>query len=95
MKYKLKNENELIVEAMQFKRSEYNELNSFCNNKLNKLTIERRLNGKAYCYLYIDNGKSVVSINENDYIIKLNEEDYLVMNEKLFNDRYITNDRIL
>lgn len=72
-------ETTITLSLMQFHRSNYQELKDFAEGSLSDLTIERRLNGKAYCIL--TNEESEQIINEGDYIAKTPYGKISVLNE--------------
>jgi hypothetical protein len=56
----------MIIEAMQFDRNNFNELVEFTNGKASNLTIEKRLDGRAWCYIDLTGSP----VYEGDYVIK-------------------------
>lgn len=58
----------IIIEAIQFNRNNYDEIRDFTNGEIQKLTIEKRIGGIAFCVVPTLEGEMIA--NENDYIIK-------------------------
>ena len=56
------------VEAIQFTRLNWEEIQQFTNNTAHTLVIERRINGKCTCVIPTLEGEHIAS--ENDYIIR-------------------------
>ena len=56
------------IEAIQFTRLNWEEIQQFTNNTAHTLTIERRINGKCTCVIPTLEGEHIAS--ENDYIIR-------------------------
>ena len=56
------------VEAIQFTRLNWEEIQQFTNNTAHTLVIERRINGKCTCVIPTLEGEHIA--NENDYIIR-------------------------
>ena len=56
------------VEAIQFTRLNWEEIQQFTNNTAHTLVIERRINGKCTCVIPTLEGEYIA--NENDYIIR-------------------------
>ena len=56
------------IEAIQFTRLNWEEIQQFTNNTAHTLTIERRINGKCTCVIPTLEGEHIA--NENDYIIR-------------------------
>lgn len=65
MKYR---KNPVEVEAVQFTRDNWPEIQSFTDGKAEGMTIERRPNGKCTCIVPTLEGDHIAS--EYDYIIK-------------------------
>lgn len=65
MKYRKK---PVVIEAVQFTRSNFDLIKSFTNQTAHSLTIEKRVGG--YCTCIIPTLESQHIANENDYIIK-------------------------
>lgn len=58
----------VVVEAIQFTRSNFHIVSEFTGGKADYLTIERCPNGRCYCLVETLEGNMVA--NEGDYIIK-------------------------
>ena len=56
------------IEAIQFTRLNWEEIQQFTNNTAHTLVIERRINGKCTCVIPTLEGEHIA--NENDYIIR-------------------------
>jgi hypothetical protein len=56
------------IEAIQFTRLNWEEIQQFTNNTAHTLVIERRINGKCTCVIPTLEGEHIA--NENDWIIK-------------------------
>ena len=56
------------IEAIQFTRLNWEEIQQFTNNKAISLTIERRINGECTCIIQTLEGNMLA--NEGDWIIK-------------------------
>ena len=56
------------IEAIQFTRLNWEEIQQFTNNTAHTLMIERRINGKCTCVIPTLEGEHIA--NENDYIIR-------------------------
>ena len=56
------------IEAIQFTRLNWEEIQQFTNNTAHTLVIERRINGKCTCVIPTLEGEHIAS--ENDYIIR-------------------------
>ena len=56
------------IEAIQFTRLNWEEIQQFTNNTAYTLVIERRINGKCTCVIPTMEGEHIA--NENDYIIR-------------------------
>ena len=56
------------IEAIQFTRLNWEEIQQFTNNKATSLTIERRINGECTCIIQTLEGN--MTANEGDWIIK-------------------------
>ena len=56
------------IEAIQFTRLNWEEIQQFTNNKATSLTIERRINGACTCIIQTLEGN--MTANEGDWIIK-------------------------
>lgn len=56
------------IEAIEFNRSNWEDVQSFTNNTAHTMTIERSLDGKCTCTLPTSEGDIIV--NEGDFIIK-------------------------
>ena len=56
------------IEAIQFTRLNWEEIQQFTNNKAISLTIERRINGECTCIIQTLEGN--MTANEGDWIIK-------------------------
>ena len=56
------------IEAIQFTRLNWEEIQQFTNNTAHTLVIERRINGKCMCVIPTLEGEHIA--NENDYIIR-------------------------
>ena len=56
------------IEATQFTRLNWEEIQQFTNNTAHTLVIERRINGKCTCVIPTLEGEHIA--NENDYIIR-------------------------
>ena len=56
------------IEAIQFNRSNWEEIQTFTNNTAHTITIERRIDGKCTCIIPTLEGQHIA--NEGDYIIK-------------------------
>jgi tRNA A37 methylthiotransferase MiaB len=58
----------VVIEAIQFNRSNWDAVKEFTNNTAHTITIERRIDGKCTCIIPTLEGQHIA--NENDYIIK-------------------------
>lgn len=58
----------VCIEAVQFTRSNWDEVVSFTNNTAHTFMIERRINGIATCIIPTLEGQHIAT--ENDFIIK-------------------------
>ena len=58
----------VCIEAVQFTRNNWEEIQSFTNNTAHTLQIERRINGTCTCIIPTLEGQHIAS--ENDWIIK-------------------------
>jgi hypothetical protein len=58
----------VVIEAVQFTRLNWEEIQSFTNNTAHTLQIERRINGTCTCIIPTLEGQHIAS--ENDWIIK-------------------------
>jgi len=58
----------VCIEAVQFTRSNWDEVVSFTNNTAHTLMIEKRINGIATCIIPTLEGQHIAT--ENDFIIK-------------------------
>ena len=56
------------IEAVEFTRSNWDEIKLFTNNTAQTLLIEKRLNGKCTCIIPTLEGQHIAT--EGDYIIK-------------------------
>lgn len=74
------------VEAIQFMRNTFEKTVEFTAGKAFNLTIERRINGKAWCYIPTPYGNTAV--NETDYIVKLSDGSLRKYTCKAFEETY-------
>lgn len=82
-KYKKK---PVIIEAVQFTRSNFDEIVKFTEGKAKNLTIERTLNGNCYCTISTLEGPMKVS--EHDYIIKGVQGEFYSCKPDIFEKTY-------
>ena len=77
-----------FIEAIQFTRENFEEVQQFTQGQAINFTIEKRPNGACFCWLEDNNGwKSKVC--EGNYIVKTVEKGcYLVVNQHFFHSNY-------
>jgi hypothetical protein len=83
MKYRRKIE---VIEAMQFYREKWGELNWFAFGRISPLTIVSGINGRAYCTLLTSSGKNVLV--EGDYVLKNSDCQLSSMDKTTFEKIY-------
>ena len=63
----------LELEALKFRRNNWDEFQNFTNGIAQGLSIEKSFEGKAYCYIEIYHKKIV--LEEGDWIVKVGENE--------------------
>lgn len=58
----------VVIEALQFTRDNFEDIQKFTNGTAHSLTIERKVNGRCICIIPTLEGEMVAT--EKDYIIK-------------------------
>ena len=58
----------VVIQACQFKRDNFDEIQAFTDNSAHSLKIERRIDGKCTCIIPTLEGQHIA--NEYDFIIK-------------------------
>ena len=76
----------IVVEAIKFTRSNYEEVMEFTDGNAFGLSIEKCINGKCHCF--IKTLESSFCLNEFDYIVKDTEGNYYSCNEYTFEKDY-------
>lgn len=56
------------IEAIEFTRDSFEDIQKFTNGKAKDFVIEKRINGKCYCIIETLEGEHIVT--EGDFIIK-------------------------
>ena len=75
------------IEAIQFKRDNFAELQKFTGGKARDLRIEKRLDGKCTCRIE-SAGLELISY-EGEYILKKGENEFFRMGRAMFEEIYI------
>lgn len=83
MKYRKK---PVEIEAIQFSRSNWEEVKQFTNNTAHSLIIERRPDGKCFCTIPTLEGEHIA--NEGDFIIKGVEGEFYPCKPQIFEKTY-------
>jgi hypothetical protein len=76
----------VVIEAVKFTRSNFNEIKEFTQQKAHSLTIERRIDGVATCIISTLEGQ--MTSREGDYIIKGIEGEFYSCKENIFEKTY-------
>ena len=74
------------IEAIQFKRNEFEDINEFTNGKAFNFRTERSMNGKSYCDIKTSTG--TITAAEGDYIIKDVDGDFYTCEPDIFEKTY-------
>ena len=74
------------IEAIQFKRNEFEDINEFTNGKAFNFRTERSMNGKSYCDIKTSVG--TITAAEGDYIIKGVDGDFYTCEPDIFEKTY-------
>ena len=83
MKYKKKQGE---IEAIQFKRNEFEEIDKFTDGKAFNFRTERSMNGKSYCDIKTSAG--TITAAEGDYIIKDVDGEFYLCKPDIFEKTY-------
>ena len=83
MKYRKK---PVVIEAIKFTRKNFAEIEAFTNGKAYKMTTERTLNGRCFCYISTLEGEHIAS--EGDYIIKGVAGEFYPCKPDIFEETY-------
>lgn len=74
------------IEAIQFTRSNIDELKEFCGDDVYDFTTERSTDGKCYCWVHTLEGE--MQATENDYIIKGLRGEFYPCKPDVFEKKY-------
>lgn len=74
------------IEAIQFKRNEFEDIDKFTNGKAFNFRTERHMNGKSYCEIKTLEG--TITAAEGDYIIKDVDGDFYTCKSDIFEETY-------
>jgi len=74
------------IEAVQFTRNNWDEVKDFTNQTAHSLTIEKRINGIAYCIIPTLEGQHKAT--EGDWIIKGVKGEFYPCKPDIFNMTY-------
>ena len=74
------------IEAIQFKRNEFEEIDKFTDGKAFNFRTERSMNGKSYCEIKTLAG--TITAAEGDYIIKGVDGDFYTCEPDIFEETY-------
>ena len=83
MKYRKK---PVEIEAIQFRRNEFEDIDKFTNGKAFNFRTERHMNGKSYCEIKTLEG--IITAAEGDYIIKGVNGDFYTCEPDIFEETY-------
>ena len=83
MKYRKK---QVEIEAIQFKRNEFEDINEFTEGNAFNFRTERHINGKSYCEIKTSVG--IITAAEGDYIIKGVDGDFSTCEPDIFEKTY-------
>ena len=76
----------ICIEAVQFTRRNWGEIQSFTNNTAHTLWIERRINGNCTCIIPTMEGQHIAI--ENDWIIKGVKGEFYPCKPEIFDKTY-------
>lgn len=76
----------VVIEALQFTRSNFNEIKEFTDSKAHNFTIEKRIDGIATCIIPTLEGQHIAT--EGDYIIKGIENEFYPCKPDIFEKTY-------
>ena len=76
----------VIIEAVQFTRNNFKEIEEFTNGKAYNFRTERCINGKSYCD--VDTLENVTTATEEDFIIKGNKGEFYICKPYIFKSVY-------
>ena len=74
------------IEAIQFKRNEFEDINEFTEGNAFNFRTERHMNGKSYCAIKTSVG--TITAAEDDYIIKGVDGDFYTCEPDIFEKTY-------
>ena len=74
------------IEAIQFRRNEFEDINEFTEGKAFNFRTERHMNGKSYCEIKTLEG--TITAAEGDYIIKGVDGDFYTCEPDIFEKTY-------
>ena len=74
------------IEAIQFKRNEFEDINEFTEGNAFNFRTERCINGKSYCEIKTLEG--TITAAEGDYIIKDVNGDFFTCESDIFEKTY-------
>ena len=75
------------IEAIQFKRNEFEDIDKFTNGKAFNFRTERSMNGNSYCDIKTSAG--TITAAEGDYIIKGVDGDFYTCEPDIFEKTYV------
>lgn len=76
----------VVIEALQFTRNNWEEIQTFTQGQAHTLTIERRMDGKCTCIIPTLEGEHIA--NEGDWIIKGVQGEYYPCKPDIFEQTY-------
>jgi hypothetical protein len=76
----------VVIEAVRFRRNNFQEIKEFTEEKAHSLTIERRIDGVATCIIPTLEGQHIAT--EGDFIIKGIEGEFYPCKPDIFEKTY-------
>jgi hypothetical protein len=76
----------VVIEAVQFTRTNFKEVKEFTNNTAHTMAIEKRINGIATCIIPTLEGKHIAT--EGDFIIKGVQGEFYPCKPDIFEKTY-------
>lgn len=77
----------LEIQAVQFTRSNFDEVSRFTEGQARDLTIERRPDGACFCFLHDGKGRWV-RVKEGEYLVRYDSGDFGVVDNTSFHNLY-------
>jgi len=76
----------VVIEAVRFRRNNFQEIKEFTEEKAHSFTIERRIDGVATCIIPTLEGQHIAT--EGDFIIKGVENEFYPCKPDIFEKTY-------